>query len=282
MTGFPARWLFLSALVLLVACGGGDDASTADADGAAAGAVDLASVERYAGDLTAAKMQFDAALPPSLAGAAVADVVTRLRAENMALEGLAAALEGMSAPSPVDEMHATFASLTRGRIELQAQMADDIEDRDMIADDDPLRRETAFADWIAARCDLERAVRDLGIELALGCTTLEVVQEQPAALDRLMAELPIGSAACTAVSEPREEIEYGQTAYTVFVNLRDEPVRLYRYNVALERELVTTIPASEDVLEVHLLGAGWLVTDLEDECIGGTRPLSAGFVVTIR
>lgn len=59
------------------------------------------------------------------------------------------------------------------------------------------------------------------------------------------------------------------------MNTPDETVRLYRYYVEGERELMVTLEPAGRSTQVYQSGAGRVARDLDDGCIGGIRPAGA-------
>ena len=285
MTRFHLLGVLVLVSLLVAACSGDDDSAAADETPGAStpGASSLATVERYARELEAAKAAFDTELPPALAGAGVDDVVERLGVENEVLEQLRATLSTLVVPDELRRQHDEFATLTSQRIATQGEIAEGLGEKGETAFSEYVPvREGLVTEWISARCSLGGAIGALGVEVALGCSTLEVALEQPSSLQHREVELGLGQGFCDRMTRPDDQIASGQVTFAVFVNARDETVRLYRHYVEDERELVVTLEPAGRSMQVYQSGAGWVARDLDDGCIGGIRPASAsGTTVTI-
>ncbi len=279
MTRFHLLGALVAVSLLVAACGDDDDSTEADETPSTSS---LAAVERYAREFEAAKAAFDTALPPALQGATVDAVVERLGVENEVLEQFRATLSTLVVPHELARQHDAFAALTSQRIEAQSEIAEALVGQDMVAPEYPPLREGLVTEWISARCSLGEAIGALGVEVALGCSTLEIAFEQPSALQRPDIPLGLGQGFCDRMTRPVDQIATGQVTFSVFVNARDETVRLYQHYVEGERELVVTLEPAERSMQIYQSGAGWVARDLDDGCIGGIRPaVASGTTVTI-
>ncbi len=264
--------LLFVAAVLVAACGDGDDSVNADAS-PALGVIDVAGVEAYAASLQSTKEQFDEDVPLLETNVGEFDIAEELRKSSVVLSSFATTLDELAPPSELLESHVALVSVTSRWLEVQLAMADDIDERGQEAANAQLN-EGVKSEWLAAVCDVGTAIDNIGVAVSLGCSAEELAESQPFRFER--RDLVRGVAACTAVTKPSDDIHYGQVTLTVFVNIRDEPVDLHRFDVSLQSELIATLEPGEESAQVHPLGAGWTVSNLEGTCLGGIRPEGGG------
>lgn len=268
------RWMtgLLLAAALVAACGGDEDGSQASGDQGRAPDV-------YFGALEDAKADHDAVAAPDFrSNTGPEHLVELMNQDTDALVAFLLRLDTLKAPASVLQTHELIADLTRARIAVQAEAIENyfndgrtfFENQDAVSDL-VSRREGALDLWYNALCSIERQAADEGITVALGCSS--EIGLALRSFERPDVTLQIGPEPCAGTLAPvLEDLEVGQVTYAHWFNERTEPVRLYRVEQPGERELVTTIAPNSTVIEVTYIGAGWLVTDEDDNCLGGYFP----------
>lgn len=258
-----ATAIFMLALPLVLACTSDDDPS--------AGA--------YFEALESAKQQHDAALPRGLALASSNEqVVELLDEENEILRTFVDRLEALEAPDSLGQDHTLAVQLTRQRLGIQEEIAQnyiapersffDTADYRAAAIE---RREGTRVLWYGAICSLGLRAADQDIAIELGCTSEQALALR--VMDHTTVTLPTGTEACASASEPRPaELATGQVTYAQWFNRHDQPVQLYRVERSNEPQLVTTIDSDGTSVQITTIGTGWFVTDQQGNCIGGYFP----------
>lgn len=257
-----ATAMFMLALPLVLACTSNDDASP----------------QTYFEGLETAKATHDNVVTRDLYPSEPEETVELLNNENQALLTLIQDLEQLQPPESASETHLLALELTRERLILQQAIAGNfiVADRSFFDTNDyhaaaVTQREDTRDLWYGAICTLELQSKDDGFPIDLGCSPEDGLAMR--AVERPSVDLPSGDDACNRATEPRAtQIEVGQVTYAQWFNRLDKPVRLYRFEHSNERALVATLAPNSTTVQVTYIGAGWLVTDEQDNCIGGTFP----------
>jgi hypothetical protein len=248
--------------LLVIACGGSDDADASE----------------YFEAVEEAKARLDESLPPDLHGQLVEEVVRRLRAENGLVSGFADDVAALEPPSTAADDHATVVRLSRARVQVQDQIANGLLERggEAFREYVPLRENTRL-EWAEAVCRLGQHAADAGVTVELGCGAEDFAVLQ--AFRRDSVRLNTGEAPCVAATRARDaELERGQATLIYFINDSDETVGLHLTGDDGEMELVRSLAPDDAHVQITTVGTGWIVTDTDGECLGGGLPRGPGGV----
>lgn len=274
------RALLLALLVgaaLLASCGD-DGADGAVGDSRVSQTSSDAELALYFSEIEAAKAEHDALLPTPLTVAAAAEaaslpspqeqidfLINNLTQDNVAITGMLALLEGIAVPPELASEHREVLRTLNARFTFQETMIEQFrvglrESMLQIA-----RREGDIREHGGALCVVQSEAAHYGVEIDLGCNIEDVLKLRRT--DRTTELLVTGDAGCN--QQPIDGPAIELATFIDFLNRRAETVNIYQVTPEGERVFLLSLDPGEEHVQFTYFETRWLVTDQDDQCIGG-------------